>query len=165
MYVSRYIWSNFVQATRSQSDLTWHLQKKQLIFDPVEHVRNIFSPFMPNFTTSESQGATTSVCFSFLWLEGWSTGIQPSTIEFQLIDISELAMPCFSNFGTTSSPMFKIIKATYVKDIFIHPASLLSKRQELMRRKTCIFQIFIHLDAHWQRGATMPLPTPQGRRP
>jgi hypothetical protein len=40
-----------VQATRS--DFTWHLQKKQLIFDPVEHVRNIFSPLDGSCRTSQ----------------------------------------------------------------------------------------------------------------
>jgi hypothetical protein len=101
--------------------------------------------FMPNISTSESQGATTSACFSFLWLEGWSTGIQPSTIEFQLIDSSRLAMSCFSNFRTTSSPVFKIIKATYVRDIFIHLASLQATRADAKKTLTCIAQIFYKL--------------------
>jgi hypothetical protein len=54
--------------------------------------------------------------------------------------------------------VFEIIEAIYFKDIFIYPASLQATRADA--KKTCIVKIFYKF-----RRATMPFPTPQGRRP
>jgi len=97
----------FLQATRS--DFAWHLQKKELIFDPVEHVRNIFSRSDWQVHAELLNELPLLFVSAFFGLKA----DQPSTIEFQLIDSYGVAPPCFSDFRTTTSSVFKIIKATY----------------------------------------------------